>query len=75
MEGLSNSVSTVIQLCKLINLSTPEDEHSKFSETSVRTSATQYKVSEDIYNWYRRESIPEDIVLRTLTVTLYGNAQ
>jgi hypothetical protein len=50
MEGLSDGVSTVVQLWKHINPRTPEDEDSTFSETSVRNSATRYKVLEDIYN-------------------------
>jgi hypothetical protein len=46
MERLSNSVSTVIQLRKPINLRTPEDGDDTFSETSVQNSATRYKVPE-----------------------------
>jgi lipopolysaccharide export system protein LptA len=47
-----------------------------FSETSVLTRATRYKVSEDIYHIYCREIIPEDGVLRPYimngcTVTVY----
>jgi hypothetical protein len=53
---------------------TPEDADDTFSETSVRNSATRYKLL-DIFNWDYRESIPEDIVLRTLTVSLYGEPQ
>jgi hypothetical protein len=53
----ASTVSAVIQLWKPINLSTPEDEHDTFSETSVPTSTTGYKVS---------EGIPEDSVLRPL---------
>jgi hypothetical protein len=52
MERLSGSVSTVAQLCKPINVRTPEDGHDTFSETSVRNSATRYKVSEDFFNIY-----------------------
>jgi hypothetical protein len=46
-----------------------------FSEMSVQNNATQPKVLEDTYNWYCCESIPEDSVLRTLIVALYGEAQ
>jgi hypothetical protein len=42
----------------------PEDEGDMVSETSVLTTATQYNVPEDIYNSYRRETIPENSVLR-----------
>jgi hypothetical protein len=48
MERLSNSVTTVIHLWKLIYLRIPEDGDSMFSETSVLTSATRNKVAEDI---------------------------
>jgi hypothetical protein len=64
MERLSDFVSTA-QLWKSINLRTPEDGDDTFSEMLVRTSATQYKVPEGIFNWYRCESIPEDSVLAT----------
>jgi hypothetical protein len=45
-----------------------------FSETSVHTTATRYKVPEDIYNFYRRDNIPEDSVRRPQIVFLYGEA-
>jgi hypothetical protein len=41
----------------------------KFPETSVRGSATRYKVTEDIFNWRHRESIPDDSGLPILKVT------
>jgi hypothetical protein len=50
-------------------LKSPEDGDSTFSETSVRNGATWHKVPADTYNRYRRESFPEDIVLRTLIAT------
>jgi hypothetical protein len=50
MEMLSNSVSTVIQLWKLINLRTSEDWYDAFSKTSVKASTARYKGQEDIFN-------------------------
>jgi hypothetical protein len=50
MEKLSNSVSAVIQMWKAINLRNSEDGDDTFSETSVQTSATRYKVPEWIFN-------------------------
>jgi hypothetical protein len=41
---------TVLQLCKPMNLRIPEDGHNTFSEMSVQTSATRYKVPEGIFN-------------------------
>jgi hypothetical protein len=43
MDRLSNSVSMVTQLWKLINLRNPEDRDDTFSETSAQTSTTWYK--------------------------------
>jgi hypothetical protein len=51
MEGLNKSVSTVTQLWKPINLSTPEDGDDTFSETSVLITATRYKVPGGILNY------------------------
>jgi hypothetical protein len=34
------------------------------SETSVITTAAQYKVPKDFFHCYRRENIPEDRVIR-----------
>jgi hypothetical protein len=48
MERLINSVSMVTRLWNHITLRNPEDGADVFSETSVLTRATQYKVSEDI---------------------------
>jgi hypothetical protein len=44
----STGVSTAIRLWKPINLKTLEDGDDTFSETAVRTNATQYEVPEDI---------------------------
>jgi hypothetical protein len=55
-----------------MNLRAPEYGDSTFSETLVQNSATWYKVSEDIFNQYRHESLPEDSVPRTSIVSLYG---
>jgi hypothetical protein len=60
MERLGNNVSTVIKLWKHINIRTPEKGDSALSETSASNNATRYNAPEDIFNWYRRESIPED---------------
>jgi hypothetical protein len=46
MGRLINSDSTAIQLCSTITLKT----EAMFSETSVPTTVTWYKVQEDIYN-------------------------
>jgi hypothetical protein len=74
MERLINSDSTVTQLWNPITLKNPEDGGDMLFETSVRTRATQYKVLEVIYNFYRRENVPEDSVLRPLIASLYGEA-
>jgi hypothetical protein len=50
MKMLINNYSTVTQLWNPIALRKFEDGDDTFSETSVVTSATEYKVSEDIYN-------------------------
>jgi hypothetical protein len=50
------------QLWNPITLRIPEDGNDVFSEITVRTRATRYKVPEYIYNWYHNESIPEDNV-------------
>jgi hypothetical protein len=44
-------------------LQMPEYGREMFSETSVVTRSTWYKVPEGICNLYRHESIPEDTVL------------
>jgi hypothetical protein len=49
MDRLSNSVSTVMQLWKPINLMNPEDGDDMFSETSVRASALRFAVPVDIF--------------------------
>jgi hypothetical protein len=49
LEKLSNSVFTVMHLWKPINLGTRGHEGDIFSETSVRTSATRYKLPQDIF--------------------------
>jgi hypothetical protein len=46
-----------------ITLRNPEDGGDMFSETSVLTRATWYKVTEVICNRYHHESIPEGSVL------------
>jgi hypothetical protein len=66
LDRLSNSRSTVTQLWNPTTLRNPEDGDDTFSEKSVRTRGTWYEVPEDIFNWYRRESIPEDGVLHKL---------
>jgi hypothetical protein len=43
------NIYTVILLWELIHIWIPEDGSSTFSETSVRKSATRYKVAEGIY--------------------------
>jgi hypothetical protein len=50
MEMISNSVSTVTQLWKSSNLRAHKDGDDTFYETSVRTSATLYKVPVGIFN-------------------------
>jgi hypothetical protein len=47
--SLINNVSTVPQLWDTLNPKNPKDGGDMFSETSVRTRATRYKVPEDIY--------------------------
>jgi hypothetical protein len=49
MERLINSDSMVTRLWNPITLRNPEDGADMFSETSVLTRATRYKVPEDIY--------------------------
>jgi hypothetical protein len=67
MRRLSNSVCTVMELWKSIkHAKNLEDGDSTFSETSVQASTTWYQVQEGIFNWHRRESIPEDCGLPTL---------
>jgi hypothetical protein len=68
---LSNSISTLTQPWQPINLSNPEDADDTFSETSVRTRATWFKVPEGIYH---RESIPEGIALPPLIIRNYVSA-
>jgi hypothetical protein len=63
MEGLSNSVSTVIQLWKAVNLRIAEVGETTFSETSVRNNAAQYKFPDDIFN---RLSVFDRRVLRRI---------
>jgi hypothetical protein len=50
----------VIQLWKPINLRNPEEGNDTFSETSVRVSATWYKITEDIFNLYSRMTINDE---------------
>jgi hypothetical protein len=72
MQRLINSDSTAIELWRPINLRTPEDGNSTFSETSVRNSATWYKVPEDTFNFLRRESIKQDSAVGTsIIITTY----
>jgi hypothetical protein len=49
VERLINSDSRVRQLCGPITLGNPEDGGDTFSETSVLTTATRYKDTEDAY--------------------------
>jgi hypothetical protein len=58
----------------LTQLWNPEDGVDIFSETSVRTRSTGYKVPGDIYNRYDGESTPEDFVVQPYIVSLYGEA-
>jgi hypothetical protein len=60
MERPNKGDSTVTQLWNSTILSNPEDGDDTFTETSVGTRATWYKVPEGIYNWYCHESILED---------------
>jgi hypothetical protein len=75
MEGLSNSVTTVIQLWEPLSLSKPEDGDDTFSETLVRAITTRYKVAEYISNWHHCESNPEVSGIPILVVSLYVEAQ
>jgi hypothetical protein len=50
MERLININSALTQLWNPINLRNPEDVDDTFSETSIRTRVTWYKVPESIYN-------------------------
>jgi hypothetical protein len=59
----SNSVSTVIQLWKPINLRNPEDGDDTFYETSVRSSPIWYKDPEGIFSRLR---LFENKVLRRI---------
>jgi hypothetical protein len=52
LENVSCPSSVVIQLCKPINLRTPEDGENTFSEMLVPTSAAQYIVAEDTFKWH-----------------------
>jgi hypothetical protein len=54
--------STVTQVWSPITLRKPEDGSDVYFETSLRNRPTQFKVPESIYNYYNRESIPEDSV-------------
>jgi hypothetical protein len=69
-----DSDSTATQLWNPINPRSPEDGGDMFSETSVLTIATWYKVPEGIYNCYDQEIIPKDGVLEPLIVSLYRGA-
>jgi hypothetical protein len=50
MERLISGVSMVMQVWNLITPRNPEDGSDMFSEMSVQTRATQYKIPEGIYN-------------------------
>jgi hypothetical protein len=70
MERLSNSVSTVTQLWKRVNIRTPEAGDDTFSETLVRNNATvRYKGPEDIFDSVR---MLERRVLRKIIWTEEG---
>jgi hypothetical protein len=69
-----NSDSTVTRLWSPIALKKPEDGGDVFSETLGLTRATRSNTPQDIYNFYRRENIPEDSVLTPYILSLYGEA-
>jgi hypothetical protein len=68
----STQAAPVLGLWNPITLRNLDDEGDIFSETSVRTRVTWYKIPKGLYNWYHRESIPEDNAIRPLTVSFYG---
>jgi hypothetical protein len=54
----------------LSNLRNPEDGDNTFSETSVKATATQYQLHEDVLNSHGRESSPEDCGPPILTLSM-----